>query len=181
MVLNGSGIGQALVELFHLMRGWYLPLAAHEDNEVVRQMVRKGLISARFAACVLFTCEGPEYWEILTQTNPNRVVDLYRTFINPDVRTTASGRPVRTLLPAAAASSRKVYLVSEAGQISPVAIGERDMRLRAWSALGVGGEPSFGTPASGLLFDPSDFGRLDDLGDRAFLGGGPEGARGAVQ
>jgi hypothetical protein len=30
-----------------------VPEAAHEDNEVVRQMVRKGLISARFAACVL--------------------------------------------------------------------------------------------------------------------------------
>ncbi|MBT2421891.1 hypothetical protein J7F01_14785 [Streptomyces sp. ISL-22] len=30
-----------------------VPEAAHEDNEVVRQMIRKGLISARFAACVL--------------------------------------------------------------------------------------------------------------------------------
>ena len=30
-----------------------VPEAAHEDNEVVRQMVRKGLISAKFAACVL--------------------------------------------------------------------------------------------------------------------------------
>ncbi|MGW7255271.1 hypothetical protein [Streptomyces sp. NPDC054834] len=30
-----------------------VPEAAHEDNEVVRQMVRKGLVSARFAACVL--------------------------------------------------------------------------------------------------------------------------------
>ncbi|KPI20631.1 hypothetical protein OV450_0097 [Actinobacteria bacterium OV450] len=30
-----------------------VPEAAHEDNEVIRQMVRKGLISARFAACVL--------------------------------------------------------------------------------------------------------------------------------
>ena len=30
-----------------------VPEAAHEDNEVIRQMVRKGLVSARFAACVL--------------------------------------------------------------------------------------------------------------------------------
>ena len=30
-----------------------VPEAAHEDNEVVRQLVRKGLISAKFAACVL--------------------------------------------------------------------------------------------------------------------------------
>ncbi|MFI9809449.1 hypothetical protein ACIHEJ_34740 [Streptomyces sp. NPDC052301] len=30
-----------------------VPEAAHEDNEVVRQMIRNGLISARFAACVL--------------------------------------------------------------------------------------------------------------------------------
>ncbi|MFJ3202953.1 hypothetical protein [Streptomyces sp. NPDC086989] len=30
-----------------------VPEAAHEDNEVIRQMVRRGLISARFAACVL--------------------------------------------------------------------------------------------------------------------------------
>lgn len=30
-----------------------VPEAAHEDNEVIRQMTRKGLVSARFAACVL--------------------------------------------------------------------------------------------------------------------------------
>ncbi|WP_426570259.1 hypothetical protein [Streptomyces canus] len=30
-----------------------VPEAAHEDNEVIRQMVRQGLVPARFAACVL--------------------------------------------------------------------------------------------------------------------------------
>ncbi|CAL9338788.1 hypothetical protein [Streptomyces sp. Tu 3180] len=30
-----------------------VPEAAHEDNEVVRQMIRHGLLSAKFAACVL--------------------------------------------------------------------------------------------------------------------------------
>lgn len=30
-----------------------VPEAAHEDNEVVRQMIRNGLLSAKFAACVL--------------------------------------------------------------------------------------------------------------------------------
>jgi hypothetical protein len=30
-----------------------VPEAAHEDNEVVRQMVRRGLLTAKFAACVL--------------------------------------------------------------------------------------------------------------------------------
>ncbi|WP_051806531.1 hypothetical protein [Streptomyces sp. NRRL F-2747] len=38
-------------------------------------------------------------------------------------------------LPATAAASRKVYLVSEAGQISPGAIGERDMRFAMTTAV----------------------------------------------
>ncbi|MBT2421892.1 hypothetical protein J7F01_14790 [Streptomyces sp. ISL-22] len=35
---------------------------------------------------VTFTCEGPEYWEILAQTNPGKTFELYRKFISPDVR-----------------------------------------------------------------------------------------------
>ncbi|OUC96986.1 hypothetical protein [Streptomyces swartbergensis] len=35
---------------------------------------------------VTFTCEGPEYWEILAQTNPDKTVELYQKFISPDVR-----------------------------------------------------------------------------------------------
>ncbi|MFF5860001.1 hypothetical protein ACFY8B_31020 [Streptomyces sp. NPDC012751] len=35
---------------------------------------------------VMFTCEGPEYWHLLAQSNPARVLELYRTHIGPDVR-----------------------------------------------------------------------------------------------
>jgi hypothetical protein len=35
---------------------------------------------------VTFTCEGPEYWDFLADRNPDRVVDLYRTFVSPAVR-----------------------------------------------------------------------------------------------
>lgn len=34
---------------------------------------------------VTFTCEGPEYWEVLAETQPQTVVDLYRTHIDPSV------------------------------------------------------------------------------------------------
>ncbi|MBG0831986.1 hypothetical protein HS041_30230 [Planomonospora sp. ID67723] len=35
---------------------------------------------------VTFTCEGPEYWEVLAQTRPDVVVDLYRRHVSPDVQ-----------------------------------------------------------------------------------------------
>ncbi|MDT0610446.1 hypothetical protein [Streptomyces lancefieldiae] len=35
---------------------------------------------------VTFTCEGPEYWEVLAETNPQKVIELYRRHIDPDVR-----------------------------------------------------------------------------------------------
>ena len=35
---------------------------------------------------VTFTCEGPEYWEYLSQTDPEQVVALYQKYINPDVQ-----------------------------------------------------------------------------------------------
>jgi hypothetical protein len=35
---------------------------------------------------VTFTCEGPEYWEVLAETNAQKVVELYRHHISPDVR-----------------------------------------------------------------------------------------------
>ncbi|PKT73742.1 hypothetical protein CW362_06720 [Streptomyces populi] len=35
---------------------------------------------------VLFTCEGPEYWHLLAQSNPAEVLELYRTHINPDIQ-----------------------------------------------------------------------------------------------
>jgi hypothetical protein len=34
---------------------------------------------------VTFTCEGPEYWELLAQTQPDTVVQLYQEFVNPAV------------------------------------------------------------------------------------------------
>lgn len=45
---------------------------------------------------VTFTCEGPEYWELLAQTQPDTVVQLYQEFVNPAVQNNdffdASGR-----------------------------------------------------------------------------------------
>jgi phosphatidylserine/phosphatidylglycerophosphate/cardiolipin synthase-like enzyme len=35
---------------------------------------------------VTFTCEGPEYWEVLAQLNPAKVLALYQQFISPTVR-----------------------------------------------------------------------------------------------
>lgn len=35
---------------------------------------------------VTFTCEGPEYWEILASLNPDKVVALYHEFVSPAVR-----------------------------------------------------------------------------------------------
>lgn len=35
---------------------------------------------------VTFTCEGPEYWDFMAQTDPDRVVALYQQFINPNVK-----------------------------------------------------------------------------------------------
>lgn len=34
---------------------------------------------------VTFTCEGPEYWQFLAETTPQVALDLYRSFIHPDV------------------------------------------------------------------------------------------------
>jgi hypothetical protein len=35
---------------------------------------------------VTFTCEGPEYWEVLAATRPDLVVQLYQEFIDPAVQ-----------------------------------------------------------------------------------------------
>ena len=35
---------------------------------------------------VAFTCEGPEYWEFLAATTPDKVLALYRTFVSPAVQ-----------------------------------------------------------------------------------------------
>ncbi|MEV7028381.1 hypothetical protein [Kitasatospora sp. NPDC093558] len=35
---------------------------------------------------VTFTCEGPEYWSLLAQTDPGTVLNLYQTFISADVQ-----------------------------------------------------------------------------------------------
>ena len=35
---------------------------------------------------VTFTCEGPEYWEVLAALNPDKVLDLYREFVSPTVK-----------------------------------------------------------------------------------------------
>ncbi|WP_200307074.1 hypothetical protein [Streptomyces adelaidensis] len=35
---------------------------------------------------VTFTCEGPEYWDVLAQTSPEKALDLYRAHIDPAVR-----------------------------------------------------------------------------------------------
>jgi len=34
---------------------------------------------------VTFTCEGPEYWQALAALNPDKALELYRTFISPAV------------------------------------------------------------------------------------------------
>ncbi|UUU36113.1 hypothetical protein JIX56_43295 [Streptomyces sp. CA-210063] len=34
---------------------------------------------------VTFTCEGPEYWDVLAQTSPDKALDLYRAHIDPAV------------------------------------------------------------------------------------------------
>lgn len=35
---------------------------------------------------VFFTCEGPEYWDFLGKTSPEKVVKLYQEYINPSVK-----------------------------------------------------------------------------------------------
>jgi hypothetical protein len=35
---------------------------------------------------VTFTCEGPEYWQFLAETTPEVALDLYRQFVNPQVK-----------------------------------------------------------------------------------------------
>jgi hypothetical protein len=35
---------------------------------------------------VTFTCEGPEYWEFLANTDPQAALELYRLFISPQVQ-----------------------------------------------------------------------------------------------
>ncbi|GGR19179.1 hypothetical protein [Streptomyces aurantiogriseus] len=35
---------------------------------------------------VTFTCEGPEYWDVLAQTSPDKALELYRTHISPTVQ-----------------------------------------------------------------------------------------------
>ncbi|MFD3939904.1 hypothetical protein ACFWSF_34170 [Streptomyces sp. NPDC058611] len=34
---------------------------------------------------VTFTCEGPEYWELLADYNPAKVLELYQTYVSADV------------------------------------------------------------------------------------------------
>lgn len=35
---------------------------------------------------VTFTCEGPEYWDYLAETNPKKVVELYKKYVSDEVR-----------------------------------------------------------------------------------------------
>ncbi|WP_079422994.1 hypothetical protein [Streptomyces katrae] len=35
---------------------------------------------------VMFTCEGPEYWQLLAQSAPAKVLELYQTHISPNVK-----------------------------------------------------------------------------------------------
>lgn len=35
---------------------------------------------------VTFTCEGPEYWDYLAETNPQKVVELYQKYVSNEVR-----------------------------------------------------------------------------------------------
>jgi hypothetical protein len=34
---------------------------------------------------IVFTCEGPEYWRLLARHNPAKVLELYRTHVDPSV------------------------------------------------------------------------------------------------
>jgi phosphatidylserine/phosphatidylglycerophosphate/cardiolipin synthase-like enzyme len=35
---------------------------------------------------VTFTCEGPEYWEVLATLNPDKVLGLYKEFVSPAIK-----------------------------------------------------------------------------------------------
>jgi hypothetical protein len=35
---------------------------------------------------ITFTCEGPEYWDMLGERNPQKVLELYRTHIDPNIQ-----------------------------------------------------------------------------------------------
>ncbi|MFJ3950714.1 hypothetical protein SLV14_007614 [Streptomyces sp. Je 1-4] len=35
---------------------------------------------------VTFTCEGPEYWDVLAKTSPDTALSLYRRYISPEVQ-----------------------------------------------------------------------------------------------
>lgn len=35
---------------------------------------------------VTFTCEGPEYWQVLATLNPDKVLELYQEFVSPAVK-----------------------------------------------------------------------------------------------
>ncbi len=35
---------------------------------------------------VTFTCEGPEYWQFLAETTPQKVLELYQQFVSPSVQ-----------------------------------------------------------------------------------------------
>ncbi|MFF8593018.1 hypothetical protein ACF061_16595 [Streptomyces sp. NPDC015220] len=43
-------------------------------------------LASRKITRVTFTCEGPEYWDLLAQTSPAAVLALYRTHISPAVQ-----------------------------------------------------------------------------------------------
>jgi hypothetical protein len=48
---------------------------------------------------ITFTCEGPEYWDLLGERDPDKVLALYRTHVDPGVQRsdlfTADGRYIR--------------------------------------------------------------------------------------
>ncbi|MFD5844484.1 hypothetical protein [Streptomyces chartreusis] len=68
--------------------------------------------------------------EELTSLGDPMAVEFFRVGVFP-----TTVQDLLSRLPATAAASRKVYLVSEAGQIPPDAIGERDMRFVVTAAV----------------------------------------------
>lgn len=55
------------------------------QDEYCEWSVARDPVSGRITRVTL-TCEGPEYWTSLAELNPQKVLDLYREFISPEVR-----------------------------------------------------------------------------------------------
>jgi hypothetical protein len=69
-----------------------------------------------------FTCEGPEYWELLAQTQPDAVLGLYREFVDPAVQRDdlfdASGIYIRRNKWNSTTNNGAMHLIQDANTLS---------------------------------------------------------------